>query len=288
VTDWILGPKATARFAPPLKPDPKRTGQWRPAVELELGFEFRGTDVRDAGQSPAVRIASQSGNTQAIVGSGRPRLRYDRFRTEGRGISVFDLDAKWLVREALPSGDFSFTQSAVTFGMTSTFGFRRSTDFLLRYRQGFGVSNGQTPLFQLLRLGGADSVRGMEQGEVVGRVMSFNQSEAGVALQPILDLFRHPKPLDPKAPKTAPSPMPFNLATTYIKLLYDRGFARDSASTADILKISHATHGYGAAVEVAGLMILKRRAALTIGYARSPGSYLHRSGLVITGISIDP
>jgi hypothetical protein len=291
ITDWTAGPKTTARWAPALNPMPNRKAQWRPALEAEVGFEFRDTELRDKQLSPARRITPESGSTAAIVASVGPRLRRESFRTDKGGLALIDFSSQFGLRKAFPAADFAFTQWQAALGLTMTFGARRSTDFLLRHRRGLGVTNGPAPLFQLFRLGGTDSVRGIEQGEYVGRYHAFEQSEVGVAIQRLIEVFRPPKPPDTKPAKPDAKPqqaLPFNLATTYVKVFYDRGAASNSASAADLVTVSHAAHGYGVAAEVSGLQILKRRASLTIGYGYSPQSFLHGSGMVITGVSIDP
>jgi hypothetical protein len=283
----------TARLAPVLNPTPDRKAQWRPALESEVGFEFRETELRDKLSSPVRRIASESGSTAAIVATVRPRLRRESFRTDKPGLALIDFDTQLGLRKALPAADFVFTQWQASLGITATFGARRSTDFLLRHRRGLGVTNGPAPLFQLFRLGGGDSVRGIEQGEYVGRYHAFEQSEAGVAIPRLIEIFRPPKTPDTHSGPASVDPkprqsLPFNLATTYIKVFYDRGAVSNTASAADLIAVSHAAHGYGVAAEISGLQILKRRASFTIGYGRSPQSFLHRSGVVITGVSIDP
>jgi hypothetical protein len=108
-----------------------------------------------------------------------------------------------------------------------------------------------------------------------------------VAIQRLIEVFRPPKPPHEKTANAKP-PRALNLATTYVKVFYDRGATANTASAANLLAVSHAAHGYGVAAEVSGLPVLKRRASLTIGYGRSPQSLLHRSGMIITGVSIEP
>ena len=88
-----------------------------------------------------------------------------------------------------------------------------------------------------------------------------------------------------------PTPKQFggiDLANTYVKTFYDRGRLFDTTSLGRILNPAHGVKGYGIAAELRGLAIIQnKRANLTIGYARSPDSLLHRRGIIVTGLSLD-
>ncbi len=92
---------------------------------------------------------------------------------------------------------------------------------------------------------------------------------------------------------TQAEPTPTNiggldLANTYLKVFYDRGRVFDTKSLGEILNPAHGVKGYGIAAEMRGIaFIMNKRANLTIGYARSPDSVLHRRGVVVTGLSLD-
>jgi hypothetical protein len=73
-----------------------------------------------------------------------------------------------------------------------------------------------------------------------------------------------------------------------VKVYYDRGRIFDTNSLGKILNPAHGVKGYGIAAELRGIaFIMNKRANLTIGYARSPESLLHRRGVIVTGLSLD-
>ena len=79
-----------------------------------------------------------------------------------------------------------------------------------------------------------------------------------------------------------------DLANTYVKTFYDRGRVFDRKSLGAILNPAHGVKGWGIAAELRGIAFINnKRANLTIGYARSHNSLLHRRGVVVTGLSLD-
>src|SRR5260370_23242108 len=181
-------------------------------------------------------------------------------------------------------------------------------DFLIRHVRGFGASTRSTPLFELLQLGGTANVRGIEQGEFVGRNMAFEQSELGVNSESLWHWIHRKKPA-PAKPSTAsaaapagatsataqpanppPSASPLSalgITSIFITGFYDRGKILTSSKFGDLFDLQHAFHGFGFNVELRGLRVKNRRCNLSIGYARSPNSVLHHKGAVITAFSID-
>jgi hypothetical protein len=117
--------------------------------------------------------------------------------------------------------------------------------------------------------------------------------ELGVALLPLLHTIRQLFPGNKKSERpasdgAAPNIGGIDLANTYVKVYYDRGRIFDTNSLGKILNPAHGVKGYGIAAELRGIaFIMNKRANLTIGYARSPESLLHRHGVVVTGLSLD-
>jgi hypothetical protein len=164
----------------------------------------------------------------------------------------------------------------------------------LRYQRGAGASSNGTPLFKLFRLGGPLNVRGLEEGEFVSNSYAYDRSEFGVALLPLArtigSLFPHGKKADNTNSEqpAATNIGGIDLANTYVKIFYDRGRVFETKALGEILNPAHGVKGYGIAAELRGLaFIANKRANLTIGYARSPDSLLHRRGVVVTGLSLD-
>jgi outer membrane protein assembly factor BamA len=191
-------------------------------------------------------------------------------------------------------GDFSYRQYELSAGVQMFFGFSAPTDLFLRYQRGTGATSNGAPLYKLFRLGGPLNVRGLEEGEFVGNSYAYDRAELGVALLPAVRTIRSLFPHGNKADnQTSAEPAATNfggidLANTYVKIFYDRGRVFDTKSLGEILNPAHGVKGYGIAAEMRGIaFIMNKRANLTIGYARSPDSLLHRRGVVVTGLSLD-
>jgi len=184
--------------------------------------------------------------------------------------------------QGLPAGGYVFTQLLAAVQATMYFGSSHPRDFFLRFRKGMGTSNGTAPLPELFRLGGTDNTRGVEQGEQVGRVIAFEQSEAGISARLIVSWFQKPTHSD-----LAPKSSPIDLTKIFVKTFYDRGRVGATGSFADLGAFSHGARGYGVAVEIQTLAAGNKRISLSLGYARSPDSVLHPHGVPITSATVD-
>ena len=263
-------------------------------ITTDLGFDVENNQLKSVGLIPVAPLDGR------IV---YPSLRvnylasYD-FRHPGQrgGLGEIDfvLNAKGEKGFTGLGGDFSYRQYELSGGAQIFFGFSAPADLFLRYQRGTGASSNGTPLFKLFRLGGPLNVRGLAEGEFVGNSYAYDRSEFGVALLPlartIRNLFPHGKKTD-NADTEQPAATNIggiDLANTYVKIFYDRGRTFESKALGEILNPAHGVKGYGIAAELRGLaFIANKRANLTIGYARSPDSLLHRRGVVVTGLSLD-
>jgi hypothetical protein len=200
-------------------------------------------------------------------------------------IGGVDLSGAAHFLRGFPAGDFTFTQLLVSAQATLFFGISHPRDFFVRFRKGMGTSNGETPLFELFRLGGNDNTRGVEQGEQIGREIAFEQYEGGISARQLISWIRG----ESKAsqPEQTPKATPIDLTKIYLKGFYDRGRVSETGSFADLLAFHHGAKGYGAAVEMEVLSAGNKRVTLSMGYARSPDSVLHRKGVPITSASVD-
>jgi len=239
-----------------------------------------------------VRISPATGNLFPPEASGfltafyldvSPSYRYQP--ANSAHIGGVDVTAAAHFLQGLPAADWKFTQILASAQATLYFGASHPRDFFVRFRKGMGTSNGVTPLFELFRLGGTDNTRGVEQGEQVGREIAFEQSEAGVSARQIVGWFKR-APNGSQAEET-PQASPIDLTKIYLKGFYDRGRVTRSGSFADLLSFSHGAKGYGAAAELQSLSAGNKRITLSIGYARSPDSALHRKGVLITSATMD-
>src|SRR5204862_5653260 len=82
---------------------------------------------------------------------------------------------------------------------------------------------------------------------------------------------------------TGESQLPFQINNAYLKVFYDRGRVHDSDSFVGPVTVDRVAEGYGAAVELRRLG--GKNINLSIGYAYSPESTLHKHGTTYTGVS---
>lgn len=218
------------------------------------------------------------------------RLRQGLRRSrDGKGISSVSIELQGEGRKGIEAlgGDFDFRQYLLTGTLESFFGFQNGRDFRLRYRRGFGAASIGTPAYQFFRLGGVSSVRGIEEGEFVGRGIGFAQAEAAVSARWLWSLIPK-KPVPPSDPAAEPAasspPPPISLDQVYVTVFYDRGHVLARPRVGDLVRLNKPAWGRGIAVELRGLA---NKANISIGYARSPQSLDHRKGLMIIGVGFD-
>ena len=263
-------------------------------VTTDFGFDLQNNQLKSDGLIPVAPLDGR------IV---YPSLRINYFasydlRQPGKRGGIGEIDFLFNAEGEKGftgiGGDFSYRQYELSTGAQMFFGFAAPTDLFLRYQRGTGATSSGTPLIKLFRLGGPLNMRGLEEGEFVGNSYAYDRSEFGVALLPLVhtvrNLFPHGKKTNDANPQE-PAATNFggiDLANTYVKIFYDRGRVFETKSLGEILNPSHGVKGYGIAAEMRGIaFIMNKRANLTIGYARSPDSLLHRRGTVVTGLSLD-
>lgn len=267
-------------------------------VTTDVGFDLQNTNLKSRGLVPLEPL------------DGRilyPSLRlhylgsYDLKRAGRRGgigEIGFLFDAKGQKGLDALGADFAYRQYELNAGAQVFFGFSAPNNLFLRYQRGVGASSGGTPIFKAFRLGGSLNVRGLEEGEFVGNSYAYDRTELGVALLPLIRTIRYMLPFArPSGPRGTQggaedaTPKQFggiDLNNTYVKTFYDRGRLFDTNSLGGILNPAHGVKGWGIAAELRGLAFIQnKRANLTIGYARSPDSLLHRRGIIVTGLSLD-
>jgi hypothetical protein len=249
-----------------------------------IGVEYRHVNIDP--QNGAVPPPLANGTLTDLFADLTLNYRYQALSLKRGGLGGLELSLVTRAIRGFARSDFPFTQISVAGQGTLFFGAKHARDFFLRFRQGIGTSNGRTPLFQLFRLGGADVLRGIEQGEFVGRQIGYQQFEAGVSVRQIASWFSH-QSKSPAKPDEEAAKSPIDLSKIYLKGFYDRGRVFDNADFRDLFVVPHAARGYGFAVEVQALPAQSRSVTLSIGYARSPDSILHRKGLALTGVSIN-
>ncbi len=174
--------------------------------------------------------------------------------------------------------DFGFHRFEAAVEGETRFGASSSLDYLVRYRTGVVMAGGSVPLFEFPRLGGFDQVRGIEQGEQIGRRLGYAQLTAGPTLEHLLTWFGRAR--------TRASGHAFSPAHIYLTGFVDRGVASPDASIGELLW-PHGATGYGAAVELQNLPLGGRRGRLSVGYGRSTDSLRHPRGILVTMLAMD-
>ena len=267
----------------------------RHLLTMDAGFDLQNSNLKSNGLVPLVppldgRVVYPSLNVRYFA-------TYD-LRKAGRrgGIGEIDFLLTATGQSGLTTlgGDFDYRQYEMSSGAQMFFGFTSTRDLFLRYQRGFGASSNSTPLFKVFRLGGSLNVRGLEEGEFVGDSYAYDRTELGVALLPMLRTVRQVFPGKKKSDQRGSDRQAvtsfggIDLENTYVKVYYDRGRIFETKALGEILNPAHGVKGYGIAAEMRGLAFIKnKRANLTIGYARSRDSLLHRRGIVVTGLSLD-
>jgi hypothetical protein len=229
-------------------------------------------------------------------------------KQEGAGLGQisFSLDSNLQRGLGLFNSDYAFDKALLAAHGEAFFGMRSPRDFFLRYSHGIARATGTTPAFELFRMGGQQNIRGMEEGEFIGRRLSYQQSEFGINSLMVWHFLRKSwpdgacgSPCPPQSGGAEPHPRkPIDFSNLYVKAFFDRGRISDPSSfeiqaensslPGSPFLLDRSASGYGVAIELRNLPGGEggQRIHLSIGYARSPQSRLHPSGTLFTGVSI--
>jgi hypothetical protein len=289
--EWGPTPKLFFEFIPV-----SAGGKFSSDTRIDVPLEFRHFGIQAPDSYPPLLnrgwVTAFTPVVRQLVGYDFSRFGPNAVPRGGVGevIILFTGNAA-LARPGL-GGNFTFDRYQATAQAEVFWGITRTNDFLVRYSRGLGTSTSTTPLFELFRLGGSSNVRGIEEGEFVGRNIVFDQSEFGVNAQSLWQwITRKPKTASAAGPSAAPqlNTLLSGLGITSIFLngFYDRGRVIDITSLGNLLDLRHSMHGAGFDVELRGLRVKNKRANLSLGYARSPESILHTKGVFISSLSID-
>ena len=160
---------------------------WRHRVRWEGGLDWRQVLIRPRlDRLPAVA----DGHLTAWDYSLDDRVSHDftpSGENPGGGIGEVALAATAVLRHATRqlSGDFEFSRPQISSTVEGLLGWRTRRDLLLRHYWIAGNASAGAPVFELYRLGGATNVRGLEEGEYVGRNLRAQQFTLGIGL-PVL------------------------------------------------------------------------------------------------------
>ena len=192
--------------------------------------------------------------------------------------------------------DYRYGKAAFSGRGELFFGPETAHEFFVRHTQGIARSGDRTPVFELFRLGGPNNLRGIEEGEIIGRRLTYGQSEVGVNALALWQMLRR-NPTTKESPnssakeETRAEAPAFDFSHLYVKGLVDWARISDPTSFAqtNAAGLKRQAQGYGVAVELRNLAAGEgmQKIHLTIGYARSPQSVLHRSGTIFTSVSLN-
>jgi hypothetical protein len=274
-----FGPDYTIEYSSPL-----RTGNqeakvfvfaWKSVIGSYLGFGnvsrqegfAQAKGVVTSGKFPSFSLSEEFQLTMRL----RPPDRKGIGQIQTRFTFTGEYSPDWL--------EYHFRRAEAVAEAEATFGFSQSRDYLVRYRLGMAAASASAPLFELPRLGGPDGVRGIEQGEQLGRKLGYTQITGGPSIEYIVTWFGKPRPSNA-------SLGPIKLADVYVTGFADRGAVYERTGLAGLLWPT-AAMGYGAAVELRNLALGPKRARLSLGYGYSPDSNRHRHGIPVTALAID-
>jgi hypothetical protein len=256
----------------------------RYGVKVDAGFNYKDVTFTPRAGSTLPVAEGQVAAVSLLIDQG---LSYDLRKTPRSRVGELDLFVTATAKKAfdLLGADFPFDQFTINLGGQLFFGPASPTDLFLRFAGELGVSSARTPIFEQFRLGGPNNVRGLEEGEFIGRNMNFERAELGIKSTYLLSLFK--RNVGATADKPGPTVGGIDLSNTYVKTFYDWGRVADKTSFADLFKLTSGVQGIGIGIELRGLNVGGKRASLTIGYAYSHDSLLHKSGVLVTGLSLD-
>ncbi len=271
------------------------------SFNADVGPRYRDVNIRDddkllkiTGVSRDQLPRERTQATTLALGVGAI-LRHDFRRQGSRGLGVLLLRLGEDASKGfhLFGADYEFWKSRTVAGADLSFGFSSNRDMFVSYNHGQERSSDGTPIFELPSLGGATSVRGVEEGEFIGRRVSSDQFDLGLNVASLYKLFARKGRLgdSPFCPfdENAEPPKMFDFKNLYVKGFFDHGRLSDSPVAAVSGGALRRADGYGVAFELRDLMAdaSGRRVNLSVGYARSPHSRLHRSGMIYTGVTVN-
>ncbi len=247
---------------------------------LGLGVKFEDTEVA---RTVVGGIRSGTAAELRLNGSGS-MIRLLRGPTEP-GIGRVSLDVLGNHQQGVDGagGEFSYSRSEVGLAVEMQFGCERSRDFLVRELVRVGLASGNLPTLEEFRIGGGSAVRGLQEGELSGRSVVALSGEFGVNLGLLTGVHR----ANPDA-EQKPKPFWARLDGVYLKGFLDwgrvtsgggfQGAGRDSAfGTGLMLELPRELLGGGGSKGVP---------SISLGYAYSPDSRIHRSGMFVVSTSL--
>ena len=266
-------------------------------VKASLGEQFRHVSVEPPSTYPPFLthcclnhgwVNGFDPTLSAVIGYDFAHSRPPTATGGGLGQILVSITANYLAARASSWGDFNFDRYSLKAEAEVFFGVTGTSDFFARYGRGVSAASAGTPFFELPQVGGADNIRGIEQGEYVGRGLGFDRSEFAVnAVSAWKWVRRKPAAASAKADPANTSLGGLGITGIFIGGIYDRARIGANSGPSNLFDLTHGFHSAGVEAEVRGLPAGQHRVNINFAYSISPNSVLHRDGVFITSVSLD-
>lgn len=272
-------------------------------VLMDLTAVYKDVNIKNndglltiTGIDPSLLPAARTQNTKFSFGVNGFYSR-DFRRPSKAGLGLFSSSVKSVFDKGTRAfgADYSYSKISTLVQTELQFGWQTSTDVFISYKQGINAGSRGTPVFELPRLGGPDNLRGIEEGERIGRNLYFGQFDVGFNSLTLLNMLQGKNKvrgnedfgLD-ETSESAPGLKDY-LSKIYLKVFYDFGRIKDDTSYTTNPNFRRTAKGYGIAVELRRLVRDQKgnNINFSFGYARSPESILHRRGLFFAGVGYE-
>jgi hypothetical protein len=257
---------------------------------LDVALEYRDVDLEARGVTLS---GAEDGRISTATFTLSQTLQHRPHLERHFGVGFLEAGISGAAQKGLRllAGDFDYTRYDVAAQVTLFLGRPdQPRNLFVRWRQGFATGTTGTPLIRLPRIGGPETVRGIEDGEITASDVLYRQIELGVRLLAVADWLRRRQSAGSESAQQESSQSAATLLDhAYMKGFYDVGRATESLRSGNVLWVSPGVEGYGVGIEVRELPvpIRRQRAAVSLGYAFSPDSELHRSGVFFTKILLE-
>ena len=272
-------------------------------VLMDLSALYRDVNIKNddvlltvTGIDPRLLPAARTQNTKFAFGVDGFYAR-DFRRPSKAGLGFFRSSVRSVFEKGTRAfgADYSYSKIGTLMQAELLFGWQTPTDMFIGFRQRIDRGSGGTPVFELPRLGGPDSVRGIEEGERIGRSVYSGQLDVGLNSLTLFRMLRGKNNVRggeefcPGVAPAAESGVKTYLSKIYLKAFYDFGRVRDETSYTTNPNFRQTVKGYGIAVELRRLARDQRGNYInfSFGYARSPESVLHRRGVFFAGVGYE-
>lgn len=205
------------------------------------------------------------------------------------GETWIDLDMDWQEAFDFFGSNLNYASYEIAPGARQYLGWETNEDIFLVWNWAAGIATSSTPRFAQFRLGGNQRLRGLQEGEYIGRSFIYQGFETGITIRPIVEYLFENLRNDQSATDAQNNSTTLggvDLAKIYIKGLIESGQVSESSSLGEWITFPTALTSYGVALEYGGPIPgsgTDNGLVLSVGYAYSPQSSA-REGRVFTSV----